>query len=113
MHKTILFDQLTPVAFYGKIRDMFPDEISMLFESVVNSSEGNYSFITVGAKERLVYKDKTSIYTDAKGNVETLTQDPFAFLKSYYAALDKQEYKKIAAELGFSFVELQSYELEI
>jgi len=105
MHKTILFDQLTPVAFYGKIRDMFPDEISMLFESVVNSSDGNYSFITVGAKERLVYKDKTSIYTDDKGKVETLTQDPFAFLKSYYAALDKQEYKKIAAELGFSFVD--------
>ena len=51
MHKTILFDQLTPVALYGQIKKIFPDEITMLFESVVNTSDGNFSFITIGAQE--------------------------------------------------------------
>ena len=45
MHKTILFDQLTPVALYGKIKTLFPSEITMLFESMVNTSDGNFSFI--------------------------------------------------------------------
>ena len=32
MHKTILFDQLTPVALYGKIKEIYPNEVTMLFE---------------------------------------------------------------------------------
>ncbi len=61
MHKTILFDQLTPVALYGQIKNIFPNDITMLFESVVNTSDGNFSFITIGAQERLSYKNKTTI----------------------------------------------------
>ena len=72
MHKTILFDQLTPVALYGKIKEIFPDEITMLFESVVNTSDGNFSFITIGAQERLSYKNKTTTYTDNSGNKNTI-----------------------------------------
>ncbi len=60
MFKTVLFDQLTPVALYGKIKTLFPGEITMLFESVVNTSDGNFSFITIGAQERLKYKNKTT-----------------------------------------------------
>jgi len=45
MIKTVLFDQLTPVALYGELKEIFSDEITMLFESVVNSSDGNFSFI--------------------------------------------------------------------
>jgi anthranilate synthase component 1 len=105
MHKTILFDQLTPVALYGKIKEVFADEITMLFESVVNSSDGNFSFITIGAQERLTYKNKTTIYTDSNGIIEELDESPFVFLKSYYAKIDKNIYIKKADEVGFSFVD--------
>ncbi len=105
MHKTILFDQLTPVALYGKIKELFPNEITMLFESMVNTSDGNFSFIVIGAQERLVYNDKTTLYTDKKGKENALREDPFSFLKSYYASIDKEEYKAKAQEVGFSFVD--------
>lgn len=105
MHKTILFDQLTPVALYGKIKELFPSEITMLFESVVNSSDGNFSFITIGAQERLSYKDKTTTYTDKTGTKKILEEDPFSFLKTYYNAVDKTAYKEKAAQVGFSFVD--------
>jgi len=105
MHKTILFDQLTPVALYGEIKQQFPDEITMLFESVVNTSDGNFSFITIGSKERIRYQDKETRYTDEEGNTRTLSEDPFSFLKSYYASVDKAKYKALSQELGFSFVD--------
>lgn len=105
MHKTILFDQLTPVALYGKIKEIFPNEVTMLFESVVNTSDGNFSFITVGAQERLSYKDKTTIYTDKSGYKKTLKEDPFSFLKTYYKGVDQTAYKEKALKLGFSFVD--------
>ena len=105
MHKTLLFDQLTPVALYGKIKEIFPSQITMLFESVVNTSDGNFSFITIGAKERLSYKNKTTTHIDKTGKTNTLDVNPFTFLKSYYASVDKEVYKAKAQELGFSFVD--------
>ena len=105
MHKTLLFDQLTPVALYGKIKEIFPSEITMLFESVVNTSDGNFSFITIGAQERLSYKNKTTTYTDTTGTKNTPNEDPFSFMKNYYASIGKATYKTKAAELGFSFVD--------
>ncbi len=105
MHKTILFDQLTPVALYGRIKEIFPNEITMLFESVVNSVDGNFSFITIGAQERLSYKDKTTLYIDSNGNKNVLDTNPFTFLKSYYNKLEQEKYKELASELGFSFVD--------
>jgi len=105
MHKTLLFDQLTPVALYGKIKEIFPDEITMLFESVVNTSDGNFSFITIGAQERLSYKNKTTSYTDRTGITKAVEENPFSFLKTYYKKIDKASYKAKASELGFSFVD--------
>ena len=105
MYKTVLFDQLTPVALYGKIKELFPNEITMLFESVVNTSDGNFSFITIGSQERLIYKNKTTTYTDNSGDKKVLKEDPFTFLKSYYATLNQEGYKEKASELGFSFVD--------
>ncbi len=105
MHKTILFDQLTPVALYGKIKTIFPGDITMLFESVVNTADGNFSFITIGAKERLSYKDSKTRYTDQNGQTKELDQSPFDFLKSYYASVDKAHFQNISEELGFSFVD--------
>jgi len=105
MYKTILFDQLTPVALYGKIKEIFPNEITMLFESVVNTVDGNFSFITVGAQERLSYKDSTTHYIDKNGNENILKENPFSFLQSYYNNIEKEKYKEIASEVGFSFVD--------
>lgn len=105
MHKTILFDQLTPVALYGKIKELFPNEITMLFESVVNTSDGNFSFIAIGAQERLCYKDKTTTYTDKTGTKKIIEENPFSFLKTYYNAVDKAAYKEKSEEVGFSFVD--------
>ena len=105
MHKTILFDQLTPVALYGEIKELFPSQVTMLFESVVSTSDGNFSFITIGAKERLVYKNNTTTHTDELGTKHTLDIDPFSFLKEYYASLDESIYKEKARELGFSFID--------
>ena len=105
MYKTILFDQLTPVALYGKIKHRFPDEITMLFESVVNTSDGNFSFITIGAKERISYKNKITTYKRADGHTSILEEDPFTFLKDYYASIDQEAYRTKSQEVGFSFVD--------
>jgi len=105
MYKTLLFDQLTPVALYGKVKELFPNEITMLFESVVNTSDGNFSFITIGAQERLRYKEKNTTYTDNTNQQKVLDEDPFTFLKNYYASVDKSAYQAIASELGFSFID--------
>ncbi len=105
MIKKILFDQLTPVAMYGKVKSLFPNEITMLFESVVNSSDGNFSFITIGAKERIVYKDNQSYYTDIDGKTKKVEIDPFTFLQNYYKNLNQNKYKELATKLGFSFVD--------
>jgi anthranilate synthase component 1 len=105
MYKTILYDQSTPVALYGQLKERFSGEVTMLFESVVNSSDGNFSFIVIGAKERIQYRDKESIYTDIDGIKSTIDQDPFSFLKEYYSRVDEEEYQKLSQEIGFSFVD--------
>ena len=105
MIKQLLFDQTTPVSMYGKIKELFKDEVTMLFESVVTSAEGNYSFITIGAMERIVYKENQTLYTNQEGLLEKLDNDPFDFLQKYYQKLDQEHYQKVADEVGFSFVD--------
>lgn len=105
MLKKLLFDQITPVSMYGKIKELFKDEVTMLFESVVNTSEGNFSFITIGAMERIVYKNSQTLYIDTTGTTQQLEIDPFSFLQNYYKNLDKDRYQKIADEAGFAFVD--------
>lgn len=105
MLKQLLFDQLTPVSMYGKIKELFRDEVSMLFESVVNTSEGNFSFITIGAMERIVYKANQTLYTNMQGEVQKLETDPFNFLQNYYHHLDQVKYQALADQAGFAFVD--------
>jgi len=104
MIKSYLYDQLTPVSLYAEIKEAFKDEITMLFESVVTNERGNFSFITIGAKEELVYKDNTTIYKKGQKE-ERLNKSPFAFLKEYYQNIDKQRYQALKAQVGFSFVD--------
>jgi len=104
MYKQILFDQATPVALYARIKEIVKDEVTMLFESVVNTSEGNFSFITIGAKERVVYKDDKTLYIQDNKKQE-IEQNPFEFLKKYYQDIDQGRYKELSSKLGFSFVD--------
>ncbi len=105
MHQTLLYDQLTPVALYGQIKEDFQDEITMLFESVVNTNDGNFSFIVIGALERLSYKEKKTTYIDKNGNTTSPDENPFAFLKKYYSKLDSTRYQKLSEEIGIGFVD--------
>ncbi len=103
--KSFLFDQLSPVALYGEIKKLFKDEISMLFESVVTSEDGNFSFIALGAKERLIYKDKETTFINQDGKKSSLEVDPFSFLQDYYQKIDQNYYKELSKRVGFKFVD--------
>ncbi len=100
MVKAYLFDQLSAVALYGEIKKKFTNEVTMLFESVVTSENGNFSFIAIGAQERVTYKDNISYY-----NQEPIDSDPFEFLKNYYSNLDSEYYKTLSKEIGFNFID--------
>jgi anthranilate synthase component 1 len=102
--KQFTLDQLAPVAVYSKIRQLFEGEISYLFESA-GGSEGNYSFICIGARERLQYIDNKTIYTDLNQKQHIKEQNPFSFLKEYYKSIDSKEYKRSAKELGVGYVD--------
>ena len=84
--KQFTLDQLAPIAVYSKLKSMFPKEITYLFESA-GQSDGNYSFICIGARERLQYINEKTLYTDAKGEQHTKEENPFIFLKNYYIRL--------------------------
>ena len=104
-HKQILFDQLAPISIYAKLKEKFKGEIAFLFESALNCDEGNFSFIFIGAKERITYKDEKTIYIDEKQERKEVDSNPFNFLQSYYKNLNTTYYKELAKELGIGFVD--------
>ena len=81
--KQFILDQLAPIAVYSKLKNMFKGEISHLLESA-GQSDGNYSFICIGARERLQYINNETIYTDSDGVSHVKEENPFTFLKNYY-----------------------------
>lgn len=97
-------DQFAPIAVYEKAKSLFPSEVSFLFESAGNS-EGNYTIIVIGARERLTYNNKKTIYTDASGCAEQLNVSPFEFLKEYYRGLNQKAYREKAQELGVGYID--------
>ena len=102
--KQFTLDQLAPIAVYSKIKKLYKDEITYLFESA-NQSEGNYSFICIGARERLQYINEQTIYTDAEAKVHTNDDTPFVFLKNYYKNIDTSVYRKATKELKVAYVD--------
>ena len=64
--KKFIQDMLAPIAVYEKIKALYPHEITCLLESA-GQSEGNYSFIAIGARERLQYIDDKTVYTGQIG----------------------------------------------
>lgn len=103
-HKTFAQDQLAVIAIYSQIKKLFKSEISYLFESA-SQSDGNYSFICFGARQRLRYIDSKTYYIDATGRELVLDVNPFEFLKDYYKKIDKSLYRKIAQELQVGYVD--------
>ncbi|WP_457599124.1 anthranilate synthase component I family protein [Hydrogenimonas sp.] len=103
--RKILFDQFAPPALYAKVRDHFKEDVTMLFESVGGSDEGNFSFIFVGAKERLIYRENETTYIDEAGNRHKPGTDPFSFLKGYYANVDREAYRQKRLETGLGFLD--------
>jgi len=91
--KQFTLDQLAPIAVYAKLKATFKNEITYLFESA-GQSDGNYSFICIGARERLQYINDETIYTDSNGIKSTKEENPFTFLKKHYKTIDTTKYKK-------------------
>jgi len=102
--KQFTLDQLAPIAVYSKMKALFQGEITYLFESA-GGSEGNYSFICIGARERLQYSDDQTIYTDQNGTQHKKDESPFEFLKSYYSSIDTTIYKEATKELKVGYVD--------
>jgi len=104
--KTIFLDQFTPVSIYQKVKRIFDKEITFLFESSVsNSTDGNFSYIFIGARERVWHKNSQSYYKNEEGKIEEISKNPFVFLKEYYSKLDKNFYKEKGAQLGIGLID--------
>jgi len=102
--KQFTLDQLAPIAVYSKLKEMFQNEITYLFESA-GGSEGNYSIICIGARERLQYIDDKTIYTDSNSKVHIKEESPFTFLKEYYKQKDTKPYKEATKKLNVGYVD--------
>ncbi len=102
--KQFILDQLAPIAVYSKLKTFFKGEVTYLFESA-GQSEGNYSFICIGARERLQYCDNKTIYTDATGTQHIKEENPFTFLKNYYKNIDISVYKEATKRLKIGYVD--------
>jgi anthranilate synthase component I len=102
--KQFLLDEFAPIAVYAKLKKMYASEITYLFESA-GQSEGNYSFICIGARERLQYIDDKTIYTDAEGIKHSKDENPFTFLKEYYKNIENEKYKQATKELNVGYVD--------
>jgi anthranilate synthase component 1 len=104
-YRQLLFDQLTPISIYKKLKEKFPDELSFLFESAINTDDGNFSFIFIGAYERISYKDNLTTYINSSGEKKELSQSPFEFLKEYYKNIDTSIYRKLAKKLNIGYID--------
>ena len=65
--KTLFLDQFTPVSIYAKIKKLYENEITFLYESTINSSVGNYSYIIIGARERIWHIKNKSYFLNEEG----------------------------------------------
>jgi anthranilate synthase component 1 len=99
-----LVDEFSPIAIYNQTKQLFPNERMFLLESVINNTDGNYTFLFIGEKERIKYKNDTTYYYDGKEEKEFNT-DPFSFMKDYYKEIDFNYYKNLSRKLQIGFVD--------
>jgi anthranilate synthase component 1 len=103
--KELFLDQFTPVSIYAKIKELFPQEITFLFESTINSSTGNYSYIIIGAKERVWHKNNQTFFKNEAGDIKKVDANPLKFLQEYYKNFDKDFFKQKSQELGIGLID--------
>ena len=101
--KKIIFDEITLLKLYQEIYKVYNNEVTMLFESIENSS--NFSFITIGSYERVQYKNGKTFYTNQEKIEKEIKSDPITFLQNYFKKIDKNIYKKLSEEYNFSFID--------
>jgi len=103
--KKLFLDQFTPVSIYEKIKNIYKNEITFLFESTINSTSGNYSYIIIGARERVWYENNECFYKNEENQVSKTEPNPLKFLQKYYKKIDKEIYKKKSLELGIGLID--------
>jgi len=103
-YKKFVIDEFSPIAIFNKFKEKFSNERIFLFESMINNSDGNFTYIVIGEKEKIVYKNKKTTYVTQKEQ-KVLDTDPFSFLKEYYKNIDFKKYKTISDEIGIGFVD--------
>ncbi|RXJ84309.1 anthranilate synthase component I family protein [Arcobacter sp. CECT 8985] len=103
--KELFLDQFTPVSIYEKMEKLYKNEITFLFESTVNSSEGNYSFIIIGDRERIWYKNSKCFHKNEQGDIKEVESNPLKYLQKYYKKFDKHIFKDKANELGIGLID--------
>ncbi|MDR0747588.1 MAG: anthranilate synthase component I family protein [Helicobacteraceae bacterium] len=103
-HRTVLFDTITPIALYSRLRSFFAGDRLLLFESGVNNLEGNFSYLFVGCEERIWHEDGRSFYQNG-GRTEELGENPLTFLKKRFKKHDERLYRDMAIRLEIGFVD--------
>ena len=104
VYDKFLVDEFSPIAIYNQIKHLFPKERLFLLESVINNTDGNYTFLFVGERERIKYKDEKTYYFDGS-NEKIFDKDPFTFMKEYYKNVNFDYYKKLAHKLQIGFID--------
>ena len=103
--KTLFLDQFTPVSIYAKIKKLYENEITFLYESTINSSVGNYSYIIIGARERIWHIKNKSYFLNEEGLKKEVDSNPLNFLQNYYKNFDKEFYKEQSTKLGIGLID--------
>ncbi|WP_417333051.1 anthranilate synthase component I family protein [Halarcobacter sp.] len=103
--KVLFLDQFTPVSIYEKVKELYSNELTFLFESTINSSDGNYSFIFIGQRERVWHEKNKTFFRNEAGETKEVDSNPLKFLQKYYKQFDKAVYKEKARELGIGLVD--------
>jgi anthranilate synthase component 1 len=103
-YKKFMIDEFSPIAIFNKFKSRFSNERIFLFESMINNSDGNFTYIVIGEKEKIVYKNKKTTYFNGK-DIDILDVEPFEFLKEYYSKINFQNYKELSQKIGIGFVD--------
>ena len=104
VYDKFLVDEFSLIGIYNILKEIFFDEKMFLFESVINNDNGNYSFITIGERERVKYQDEKIYYFDGKDE-NIIETDPFSFFKNYYENIDKNYYRNLTKKLNLGFID--------
>ena len=103
--KELFLDQFTPVSIYEKVKNLFKKDITFLFESTINSTDGNYSYIIIGQRERIWHQNSKTYFQNEKNEVKEVDSNPLKYLQKYYKTFAKELYREKSLELGIGLID--------